>query len=773
MLRWMSRLLALIVVLVMAVGASVALLLWASLPVQEGSQKLRGLSAPVEILRDADGVATITAANRVDAARATGFLHAQERFFQMDLARRAGAGELAALLGPRALPVDRQRRIFELRTVARRQLQVLPRAEQDLLYAYADGVNAGLRTLRAHPFEYLLLRQTPERWRAEDALLVAGAMYFMLTDARAGHALQRAQLLEAGGAALHDYLMPAATPWDAPLQGEAAPLPAPPAAEALDLRALPPDHFEGEPARTRRVSGLGSNAFAVAGERTASGAALVAGDMHLGLSVPNDWYRLRLRVSGEDARDVTGVTLPGLPLIISGSNGRVAWAFTNSYGIWSERIRVPESAVRERELTLAVAGDEDASMRLRESDLGPVVPGMQAGDWHALRWLAARPDAANLELLGMETATDVVSALDVLNGAGIPPQSAVVGDADGRIAWTIAGRMPARGPSAPQLPLAPEAVDSWNGWLDDADYPRIVDPAAGYLASANARLLADEGHALIGDGGTALSARQRRLRERVAGAEGIDAEGALAIQRDLHSDWLDAWAAELDRLLAAPAADARADIAALRALMADWQPEARADNRAYSLVRRWQTMVHDRVIHALSAPVRAEFPGFVLDAFPVSQTAVLDLVQRQPSHLLDPRFDSWQGFLLAALDRALDPDAEAAPVRAWGDYNRLVMRHPLSGALPGLGRLLDMPADRLPGDADVVRVQGPSFGASQRMAIPVGAEGEAIFHMPGGQSGHPAAAHYRAGHGDWVAARAAPLLPRRAVSRFELRPWGQ
>ena len=115
MLRWTSRLLALIVVLVLAVGASAALLLWASLPMQEGSLKLRGLGAPVEILRDADGVATISAASRIDAARATGFLHAQERFFQMDLARRSGAGELVALLGPRALPLDRQRRIFELR----------------------------------------------------------------------------------------------------------------------------------------------------------------------------------------------------------------------------------------------------------------------------------------------------------------------------------------------------------------------------------------------------------------------------------------------------------------------------------------------------------------------------------------------------------------------------------------------------------------------------------------------------------------------------------
>lgn len=773
MLRWIVRLLALTVVLALALAASVAVLLWASLPVTDGERRLRGLAAPAEIIRDADGVPTLTADSRLDAARATGFLHAQERFFQMDLTRRGAAGELAELVGERALPLDRRRRIFEMRSVARRQLRALPQADQDLLFAYADGVNAGLAARYAHPFEYLLLRQKPEPWRAEDALLVAGAMYFMLTDARAGHALQRARLLGAGGKALHDYLLSERTPWDAPIEGEAGPLPAPPEADELDLAALPPQLFEGEPAVTRRVSGLGSNAFAISGARTASGSALIAGDMHLGLAVPNTWYRLRLRVTGDStdaARDIVGVTLPGLPMIIAGSNGRVAWAFTNSYGAWSERIRVPDTAVRERDVELNVAGGATQSLRLRESDLGPVVAGTQAGESHALRWLPTRPGAANLDLLGMETVDDVAAALDVLNGAGVPPQSALVGDATGRIAWTIAGRIPTRADAAPALPLAMADAQPANGWLADGDFPRVLDPDAGFLASANARMTTGRALAQLGDGGYALGARQRRLRDLIAAQESIDADDALHIQSDVHSDWMDAWAEELRALLASPAAADHSEGETLRALMAEWVPAARVENRAYSLVRRWQTAVHNRVIHALSAPVRAEYPDFVFDAFPVAQVAVLDLIRRQPPHLLDPRFDSWSGLLLAALTDALDEDAEGAPIAPWGDYNQLAMRHPLSGALPGLGRLLDMPVEPLPGDADVVRVQGPSFGASQRMAVPVGAEAGGIFHMPGGQSGHPASRYYRSGHAVWAAAGRAPLLPREAVHRLQLRP---
>lgn len=768
--------------------AAAFILLWASRPVLEGERTLRGLGASVVVTRDTQGVPTVIARNRLDLARATGFLHAQERFFQMDLARRGGAGELAALVGPRALPLDRQRRLFRLRAHARNQLQALPSDQQALLYAYRDGVNAGLRQLHTQPFEYFLLGQSPKPWQVEDTFLVAAAMFFLLTDEHADRALKLARMESILPDALVDFLVPTRTPWDAPLQGSAEALPAIPSAEVLDLRQLPASAFSGPPASTRHLSGLGSNNFAVADSRTRGRGALLAGDMHLGLEVPNTWYRMQLRIAQDDgeaqgeALNMVGVTLPGLPLVIAGSNGHMAWAFTNSYGVWSERVilersgggyRTPdgEEAFKVHEETLEVSGAEAEVYTVRETRWGPTVSGLTHEDMHALRWSAAREGALNLDLLGMEQARSIEDAMAVLNGAGIPPQSAVMASRDGRIAWTIAGRIPDRGgAAAAQRPLPWQQPQAWRGWLADAAFPRVVDPVEGRVATANARLLSGDDLARVGDGGYAFAARQKRLVERLrrAGSE-MDPAAALAVQSDIESVYLGQWRDLLKTLLKLPEAERYPWRDTVRVLLDTGVPRAAVDSAQYALLRAWNQRVSDKALHAVAAPLRASFPDIVID-FPNSQAAVFALVRERPVHLLDPRHDSWPAFLLAALDHVITRDAKSLDAWRWGARNQLAMRHPLSAAVPGLAWLLDMPAQPLPGDRDVIRVQGPSFGASQRLAVMPGREGEGIFHMPGGQSGHPLSLHYRAGHRDWVRARPSPLLPGAPVTTLRLQP---
>ncbi|WP_420426399.1 penicillin acylase family protein [Algiphilus sp.] len=787
MARWLLRSLLVVGGVGVSVVAAAYIVLWASRPRLEGALPLRGLDAAVSVERDAQGVPTVTAQSRADLARATGFLHAQERFFQMDLARRGGAGELAALVGAKALPLDRQRRIFLLRKRARGWIRQLPAEEQALLFAYRDGVNAGLEQLRADPMEYLLLGQNPQPWAVEDTFLVAAAMFFLLTDEHAERALKLARMETVLPAGLVDFLVPTRTPWDAPLQGKAVPMPPIPGAEALDLRSLPSALFSGEPASTRRLSGLGSNNFAVAAAHTATGAALVAGDMHLGLDLPNTWYRMRLRIPGNaDAQaaerlDLIGVTLPGLPLMVAGSNGHVAWTFTNSYGAWSERVvlelaeggyRAPagvEPFVRS-EQTLEVAGADDEVLVVESTRWGPVVEGATADERHAVRWLAAQQGAVNLDVLGMESARSLEDAVRVLNGAGLPPQSALVATRDGRIGWTLAGRIPDRGGTAAVRPLPWEQAGEWRGWLTDDDYPRLLDPAGGRLATANARLLDGADLDRVGDGGYAFPARQQRLMEVVeTTAAPVDAAAALAIQTDVENHYLAHWQRLLRELLDAPDAENYPWRDSVRALLDDGVPMARVDSARYALLRRWNQRVSDQVLHAVAAPIRARYPDFVVD-FPASQAAVWALITTQPPHLLDPRYASWSALLLDALDVVIGRGEGAVAQRPWGRINQLDMRHPLSRAVPALAALLDMPPVALPGDRDVVRVQGPRFGASQRLAVMPGREAEGIFHMPGGQSGHPLSPHYRAGHDDWVRARPSPLLPGATVSRLRLQP---
>jgi len=349
------RSVAIIVAAAILVGLAAAVAAYVvvrrSLAQTEGVRALPGLGAPVIVERDALGVPTISGRSLEDVARALGFVHAQERFFQMDLARRQAAGELAELLGAAALPVDRAARLHRFRSRTRANAAGLSGEERRLLEAYAGGVNAGLAALGAAPPEYLVLRTSPAPWRLEDSLLVVAAMFFNLQDARG--TLERRTLLvhETFPPALAQFLTTTGSEWEAPLVGEPGPAPEPPGPRVFDLRTAaaaprpagtrppaPPSPF-AEADRVAVRLGLappdeearGSNNWAVAGWATASGRPIVANDMHLGIAVPNTWFRASLVWDGpRGRRRATGVTLPGVPGVIVGSNGDVAWGFTNT-----------------------------------------------------------------------------------------------------------------------------------------------------------------------------------------------------------------------------------------------------------------------------------------------------------------------------------------------------------------------------------------------------------------------------------------------------------
>ncbi len=229
---------ALLAVLLLACGLWARWALRASLAQLDGARALPGLGARVSIERDARGVPTIRASSRLDVARGLGFVHAQERFFQMDLQRRLAAGELAALMGPAVLKYDRQYRIHRFREVARAVVRAAAPADRALLEAYAEGVNAGLGALRARPFEYLLLRQAPEPWLAEDSALCLLSMFILLQEDPGQRQSRLGYMHDALPPALYAFLAPDGTEWDAPLVGAPRRQPPVPGPEVCDLRKL-------------------------------------------------------------------------------------------------------------------------------------------------------------------------------------------------------------------------------------------------------------------------------------------------------------------------------------------------------------------------------------------------------------------------------------------------------------------------------------------------------------------------------------------------------
>lgn len=707
----------------------------------------------------------------------------------MDLSRRRAAGELAELFGAAAVTLDRHNRIHRFRNRARAVLSGLPIADRELISAYAAGVNAGLDSLRVRPFEYLMLRTTPRRWYPEDSFLVAYNMFLELNDERAVRDRRRGLAHEILSRPMFEFLYPDGTSWDAPLTGEpGAEVPPPgPADTAVRhmKRSMPGDL---PPALDEPVI-VGSNNWVVSGALSDSGRAIVANDMHLGLTVPNAFYRARLIVSGDTALDLNGVTLPGVPLLIAGSNGQIAWSNTNSYGDWSDAVIVRAGELPGSYLTpggqrkftvyaetIYVKGEAPREMLIRETIWGPVLEDHADSDeLIAVSWLAHKPEAINLRGTDLETAGSAAEALDVANRIGMPPQNFVVGDAAGNIGWTIAGRLPLRSGFDPQLPADWSRGGGWTAWLDPAEYPRILNPESGRIWTANARVVDGDALSKIGNGGYDLGARARQIRDGLFARDRFSAADMLEIQLDDRAVFLVRWRELLLDTLDADAVQGDAARQEYRELVSDWNSRASKDSVGYRLVREFRSRVRDRTFDMLTRPAYDEAgEGVTLPVSKQFEAPLWTLLTHRPGHFLSAEYASWRDLLLAAVDGNLDHYREnydgALEHRTWGERNTSAIRHPLGSAAPLLAKLLDMPRLALPGDSNMPRVQSPTYGASERFAVAPGDEANGYMHMPGGQSGHPLSGYYRHGHAAWAEGRETAFLPGEAVHRMTLHP---
>ena len=533
----------------------------------------------------------------------------------------------------------------------------------------------------------------------------------------------------------------------------------------------------------------GSNNWAVAGSLTANGRALVSNDMHLGHNAPNIWYQARLRVKGDNPIDVAGVTLPGSPFVISGSNTRVAWGYTNSYGDWTDAVilqpgakdgtyRTPEGD-REFDVhveTIEVKDGEPVEYLVRETIWGPVVDDVDYPDGEiAVSWIAHKPEGVNLRMMDLESAASVQEALDIANTMSMPPQNFVTGDADGNIGWTIAGIIPRKSGFDPMLPADWSEEHGWQGWLEPVEYPRIFNPDSGRIWTANARVSDADALRIIGDGGYDLGARAQQIRDGLFARDSFTPRDMLAIQYDDRAVFLSRWRDLLLAVLDEKAIAADPALAEYRDLVENWIPRAAPESVGYRLVRAFRLEVERRVFHALMAPVRAAYGDDVkLRVSNQFEGALWALVTEQPMHLLPGNYGSWQELMLATVKQNIDwfENNFEGPLahRTWGEHNTAAIRHPLSRGVPVLGRYLDMPADPLNGDLDMPKAQGPGFGASERYAVYPGDEASSILHMPTGQSGHPLSAFYDRGHSNWVHGLPSPFLPGDAAYTLTLTP---
>jgi penicillin amidase len=755
-----------------------------ALPVLDGKKTLLGLSSPVTVARDDQGIPTFTANGRIDIAIATGFVHAQERFFQMDLLRRNSAGELSSLFGLRALELDKSIRLHRFRSRARTILKQLPQKQQSLIQAYTRGVNQGLRHLKAAPFEYLFLQQDPVEWQEEDTILTVFSMYIDLQDNEGQRERSLGILKSVVSNEVFDFLTPKGSIWDAAIDNSTFSAGVMPkdvfSSHLKTVNAKPIDTNDNDTRNAKYTDSQfpGSNNFAVSGNISKTGSAIVANDMHLGIRVPNTWFRASFEYTeNNNPVKITGLSLPGTPNIIVGSNGYIAWGFTNSYGDWSDIIVLETSHDKTQYLTpkgfipfelhkhiIAVKGQDSVEITTKDTIWGPIIGTDKADNLLAYRWVAHDIEAVNFSMTQLETTKTVKDAFKVAASSGLPAQNMVVGDTEGNIGWTIMGPIPIKSGDLGDIPKKwSDGDNNWLGYLSADKYPQIINPVQQRLWTANSRVVGGNMYNLLGNGGYALGARALQIKNGLMRKSVFDEKDLLEIALDDKAVFLQRWQKFLlDNVLTDAAIANHTQWQLAKDILKNDNLRASTDSVAYRIIRNFRLNVRNVVFKKLQNDLNKADNDFAFDTLHNQiETPLWQLVNEQPENLSWLPENNWQSTFNQAFDEVIDDMTMEQPLdqATWGQQNISAIHHPLSNGVPFIGAWLNMPDIELAGDSYMPRVQGKTFGASQRMIVSPGHEASGILHMPTSQAGHPWSPYYHLGHSDWANGKASPFLP--------------
>lgn len=718
----------------------------AQVPDPGGDTVLPGLDQPVTVIRDRDGIPHIHAASAHDAYAALGYVHAQDRLWQMEMARRAGAGRLSEVLGGQdvLLRTDRLMRTLGLYRRAEASVAALSPDTRAALDAYAAGVNAYLTHRReALPLEFQLLRLTPEPWRPADSVVWAKLMALRLSTNYRGE-IHRARLLARLPPERVQALFPPARP-DAPttlaaLDG------IPPERLAALAAALPP-----EPPGL----GLASNEWVLDGRHTTTGKPILANDPHLELEAPILWYLARIEAPG---LSLSGATAPGMPFHLLGHNGRMAWGFTMTYSdtqdLFVERIDpadpsrylTPDGSApfAIRTETIAVARRAPQTLTVRETRHGPVLSDLEGGD------LASSGHVLALAFTGLGDADTSVEALHRLNRAGTgaevraalalhqsPQQNVAYATTDGTIGLITPGWVPVRRHGDGRMPVPGWTGEyDWTGMIPFADLPQVENPPSGRLVNANNAVVGpDYPHLIAAEWPEPL--RARRIAAMLDAAGPVSPDAVAAQQQDVRSTAADDL---LPLMLAVSPHGPRAAQAV--AMLTVWDHRMDRTRPEPLIFAAWQRELS-----------QALFAG---DLGPLFSEGLWQSTRLLQDTLAAPPNGCCAAALADSLDRALDGlaaryGADPAAWR-WGDAHRAVLAHRLLALIPGVRDLYDLtiPSD---GGNDTVNRGSTTLsdtaapfahrhGAGLRAVYDLADLDRSRFMIATGQSGNPLSPHW-------------------------------
>ncbi len=744
-------------------------ILEAALPPVSGELRVPGLVAAVEVYRDRWGIPHIRASDSGDAWFALGFVHAQDRLFQMDLNRFRALGRSAEWFGAAAVDADALVRRLGMAAACQRDYAALGDDARDMLDRYAAGVNAFLRSGAPLPVEYGLLELTPEAWEPWHSIavmrrlgLLMGSVWFKLWRMLAlpvvgAEAAMTLRYDDAGGDLLTIPPGVTAARWEADLAVLA------PSVRAL-LQAMGPEETGG-----------GSNNWAVGPERSATGRPVLAGDPHRGFEIPGMYAQHHLAC---DEFDMIGLSVPGVPGFPHfGHNGRVAYcvthAFVDLHDLFLERFDETGTRVLFKEVWEPIAAHTERILvhdgETREIEVvvtrhGPIIAGdPRRGSALALRSVQFAETDHSFDCLPRMTQAGTVAALyEATRGWGLIDHNLVAGDVAGSIGHRVRAMIPRQPRANGWLPVPGwTGAHEWDGWVPHESMPCVIDPPSGMIVTANNRVVAADGaDYLCTDCHPPY--RAQRIQACLEALVSVSPDDAAAIHADVlspHVTLLRGCLAELR-----PLTDAGAE--ALRGELLAWDGQMRADvttPTAYMAVRRAITsLVAARSgLAGVGKHAWAAVPPGIL---PMNHLwwAVPALMRQDDARLLGGW--SWKQVLTEALRQAAERGVSGP--RAWGEVHRPRFKHPLSAHYPVVAALLDPPSLPIGGDTDTVQANGifaaagleATYGAIARYVYDVGnwdACRWAVFH---GASGHPGSAHYADQNPLWSRCEMVPML---------------
>jgi len=688
---------------VILAGLASVLLARLPLPVRNGRLHLRRLTAPAEVRFDRRGTPHIRAATEEDAYRVLGWVHAGDRLFQMELRRRAASGRLSEIFGRTTLPIDEAARRNRHDDRAREELEALSPRARTLLACYAEGVN-GYIASRPRPLEMVVLGIVPEPWTSLDSLSFERLMFSNLTESSALEDDRLSRILAYG-------VDPFLEVFDA---GEGRPTLVP---------SAPPYSRGGQTlSRTpigRLEGAAGSNAWALSGSRTASGRPLLANDPHLQAEMPAVWYAAHL--SSRDGLDVAGLTLAGLPGIVIGHNGSVAWGITmqqaDDADLFIERLDPPGRRyewagrllpIEERSERIGLRGEAEIEVPVRATMHGPIVEELSGSDGASLA--LAKSWASDLALGSFEAfflasrARDHQEIQKAWTHYGGPPINVCWASRDGHIGLKVAGSIPARPAGDGRLPVPGwTASYDWKGLVSSEDLPRYMDPAEGFVASANDDWTAS-GRALPYPGDYAGRERVDRIRQVLSSARAAQVPDMRELQSDVLSFYALRVQGALRRLTLRGPSAARA-----REILRDWDGRAQRRGAArlfyafLSDLRRRVFLPHERRLGS-TLPVTWELLARMIEG-----SAGNELWDDPATKERETR----EAVVAASLSLSLARiESEEGPVPAdwsWAHVHTLSYQHPFTRRFGILRHFLDIGPVELPGEWHTVNVAGFSL----------------------------------------------------------------